>query len=287
VDPGHSLQYNAKRVPSYTDRILWRSLPGSAPCLTQNLFFAANNLVTSDHKPVWARFSLSLPPPLSRIVRRASMRASKSRVVLRLGKVELKLFDEKVKASQCAFEVQDASLLRDEHIRLKDLSGSRSRTIFTRVPHIHSLSGTGAGTPNSKSAHSIVFRFFENTGFTEEERGFATLALRQPGGARESERERCEPMSAAKADELNGLSHVAQWSVLSGKDFPHVSRDFELEVSKDGVRKGVCTGTLELFTVYDPLLEVVQKATLRTGHDGKSEKMGELGVGDVLICHRK
>ena len=39
--------------------------------------------------------------------------------------------------------------------------------------------------------------------------------------------------------------------------------------------------------MYDPLLEVVQKATLRTGHDGKSEKMGELGVGDVLICHRK
>lgn len=57
-------QYFAQRVPSYCDRVLWRSAPGAADCFKLEDFSAAASLVTSDHKPVFAKFALKAPTPM-------------------------------------------------------------------------------------------------------------------------------------------------------------------------------------------------------------------------------
>ena len=53
--------YNEKRVPSWCDRILWRSLEGHAKRLRPIEFNSAENITTSDHKPVFATFEVELP----------------------------------------------------------------------------------------------------------------------------------------------------------------------------------------------------------------------------------
>ena len=54
----------SQRVPSFCDRVVYRSAPGAAGCLKLDTFSAAPSLITSDHKPVFARFKLSVPPPM-------------------------------------------------------------------------------------------------------------------------------------------------------------------------------------------------------------------------------
>ena len=61
VERGYELQYNDKRVPSYCDRILHCSKAGYERCLHQEAFNAGFNLITSDHKPVWGRYHISVP----------------------------------------------------------------------------------------------------------------------------------------------------------------------------------------------------------------------------------
>ena len=48
-----------RRTPAWTDRILWRS---SGRCLMQQLGYDAGQLSVSDHKPVWAAFSIPVRP---------------------------------------------------------------------------------------------------------------------------------------------------------------------------------------------------------------------------------
>ena len=55
-----SPQYTNQRLPAYCDRILHRSIPGFG--ITQLSFKAANEIVTSDHKPVSAEFSVEVFP---------------------------------------------------------------------------------------------------------------------------------------------------------------------------------------------------------------------------------
>lgn len=55
-------QYAAKRVPSWCDRVLWRSLPGVAADLTCTAYEAHPSISSSDHKPVSACFSVALHP---------------------------------------------------------------------------------------------------------------------------------------------------------------------------------------------------------------------------------
>jgi hypothetical protein len=57
------VMYNVKRVPSYCDRVLWRSMPGVSDCLALKEFNSAVQLHTSDHQPIYAKFSLSVPKP--------------------------------------------------------------------------------------------------------------------------------------------------------------------------------------------------------------------------------
>jgi hypothetical protein len=60
-----SFGYNPQRVPSFTDRILWRSAPGREQCVELVKFSPEFELCTSDHKPVYAVFRLAVPRPLS------------------------------------------------------------------------------------------------------------------------------------------------------------------------------------------------------------------------------
>ena len=50
--------YDAKRIPAYTDRILYRSLPGFAENLQLLSFECCEGVTSSDHKPVKTSFEL-------------------------------------------------------------------------------------------------------------------------------------------------------------------------------------------------------------------------------------
>ena len=52
--------YDAKRLPSYTDRILYKSLPGFKANLKPLAFKSIESCISSDHKPVKGLFELSL-----------------------------------------------------------------------------------------------------------------------------------------------------------------------------------------------------------------------------------
>lgn len=54
--------FNPKRLPSHTDRVLYKSLPGFAHRLTELGFESCEDVGSSDHKPVRAYFALRLPP---------------------------------------------------------------------------------------------------------------------------------------------------------------------------------------------------------------------------------
>ena len=53
------------QVPSFTDRILHRSVPGEAGALTQTSYESATFFFRSDHRPVMSVFTLALPRPFS------------------------------------------------------------------------------------------------------------------------------------------------------------------------------------------------------------------------------
>ena len=67
-DRKSSRKFSNKRNqnPSYPDRILWRSLPSCVRRLSQDEYWAAMNLVGSDHRPVAASFSLQSNPDVTK-----------------------------------------------------------------------------------------------------------------------------------------------------------------------------------------------------------------------------
>ncbi|ETW09428.1 hypothetical protein H310_00033 [Aphanomyces invadans] len=57
-------EFTQQRVPSYCDRVLWKSLPGFAANLTLKEYNCVEDISTSDHKPVFATFDVRpLPTP--------------------------------------------------------------------------------------------------------------------------------------------------------------------------------------------------------------------------------
>lgn len=63
-----SLQYSSARLPAWCDRILWKSLSSWQDKLRLTTYSSAEEVQTSDHKPVFARFLLSttvMPPALT------------------------------------------------------------------------------------------------------------------------------------------------------------------------------------------------------------------------------
>ncbi|CAM9879346.1 unnamed protein product, partial [Phaeothamnion confervicola] len=53
-------EYNEKRIPSWTDRVLYKSLPGASANLEMLEFASCPEVLTSDHTPVRAAFSVAL-----------------------------------------------------------------------------------------------------------------------------------------------------------------------------------------------------------------------------------
>lgn len=63
----HGFEYAAKRVPSWCDRVLWKSLPAFAADIKCTAYAAHGSVASSDHKPVSAAFELT-DRPLSSLV---------------------------------------------------------------------------------------------------------------------------------------------------------------------------------------------------------------------------
>lgn len=56
--------YTSKRIPSYCDRVLWRSLPSLSGNVKLEELASYSSITSSDHKPVSAGFQLSLTAPV-------------------------------------------------------------------------------------------------------------------------------------------------------------------------------------------------------------------------------
>jgi len=54
----NSISNKRAQAPSYTDRILHRSLPGVAWCVELDRYSSASRLFGSDHRAVYANYSL-------------------------------------------------------------------------------------------------------------------------------------------------------------------------------------------------------------------------------------
>jgi len=106
VEPGTiNRPYETKkmRVPSYCDRVLWRSWPGSRKRVSLLDYNAVTACTTSDHTPVRAIFDLDISTP------RVAGEAHESF----LGKVDLVLFDLKAQA----LKSMDINGLADPYLR--------------------------------------------------------------------------------------------------------------------------------------------------------------------------
>ena len=82
AEPGTPSYYNAKRVPSWCDRVLVHSLPGSEHACEPTQYGACHDVTTSDHAPVFARFRMklrSLPEVMS--LPRAALKLERLEVV--------------------------------------------------------------------------------------------------------------------------------------------------------------------------------------------------------------
>ena len=79
VERSSELVYQHKRIPSYCDRVLWKSAAGLRGAVSQTSLAALPRVSTSDHKPVVATFSLTPSEALRgtmQEVRRAASRKS-------------------------------------------------------------------------------------------------------------------------------------------------------------------------------------------------------------------
>eukprot|EP01052_Picozoa_sp_SAG31_P022191 SAG31_NODE_1753_length_7350_cov_1.885395_4_plen_826_part_00 len=243
VEKGFELEYNSKRVPSFCDRILWRSSRGFENCIHQEFFSAAPNLTTSDHKPCWARFRLSIPPSL-----KVRDRQQPSRVLLRLRGVEVEgLYTN---TSLATLEIHDADGLFNGVIAMKDLSGGQSIDVVTRACSIDALCGqiddpTGAAT-SVFFAHSVSLKVVEDGNFGTQDLGYATLDLRREGD-----------MSAVPSTEDVKAVEATRpgWQVVRPLHSQWVRRSLRLPLSLNGqaLPTAYLTGTLELIELFRPV----------------------------------
>ena len=102
--------YNQKRTPSYTDRILWKSMPTCKEHLQQTELKSLPNVSTSDHKPVMSSFTLRPSPLLDRGNLELQAAISVTNLKLELGK-EVTNFDGSVDAF-CRFYTHPEGLIR-------------------------------------------------------------------------------------------------------------------------------------------------------------------------------
>ena len=77
-EQGYGAPKNPKklRVPSWCDRVLWRSLPHLEGALAHKSTRPVPGVTTSDHKPLCSTFALTLSPPLVRSLHPVTLRFS-------------------------------------------------------------------------------------------------------------------------------------------------------------------------------------------------------------------
>ena len=61
------IRHQEERTPSYCDRILWKSLESLQGCTTQQKLASPSEVSTSDHKPVYAQFTVKTPNALGQL----------------------------------------------------------------------------------------------------------------------------------------------------------------------------------------------------------------------------
>lgn len=276
VEKGFEMQYNDKRVPSYCDRILWRSSRGLERCIHKEYFNAAPNLITSDHKPAWARFKLSIPPSLKDRDQHQS-----SRVLIRFLNVEAEGLYTNTR--QANLEIHDDRLLQ-EVVSMKDLSGSSSVSMVTRICSADSLCGLVDDPSGSAQSvffgHSVSLKVTEDGNFGAKDLGYTTMDLRVEGESKTA----CSDQTVADIEET-----APGWKVLRSRDFPVISQSFRLPLSLNGqmVPHACLTGKLEIVELFRPVWTVENESTMRTGFEKSTNKVCSLGVGDQVYCESK
>eukprot|EP00040_Diaphanoeca_grandis_P035742 m.225474 g.225474 ORF g.225474 m.225474 type:complete len:1105 (+) comp33461_c1_seq2:999-4313(+) len=142
VSPANPLGYLEQRVPSYTDRILWKALPGCADRIKAEAFEACPNFMTSDHKPVRASFKIDI----------GSREYFDRFQTGRLGRGDLELtltnFQATLKRTGFSLDTPDAYL--DFHSWPPGLLTSRSEGQRRRSKHIRTETKWNTYTPNWK-----------------------------------------------------------------------------------------------------------------------------------------
>lgn len=62
---GQTTGYNVKRLPSYCDRVLYKSLPALESNIRLTHYVGCPHFLTSDHKPIRAAFEVSPTPAMT------------------------------------------------------------------------------------------------------------------------------------------------------------------------------------------------------------------------------
>eukprot|EP00051_Salpingoeca_urceolata_P009737 m.118341 g.118341 ORF g.118341 m.118341 type:complete len:486 (+) comp16426_c3_seq1:194-1651(+) len=82
VERAAGFKYLAQRVPSYCDRILWKTFPGLKDTVEQLSLEAVPDSATSDHKPVRSVFRVNLPTLPDATVPKSDLSTRGARILL-------------------------------------------------------------------------------------------------------------------------------------------------------------------------------------------------------------
>lgn len=282
VEKGYVLKYNPKRVPSYCDRILYRSTAGYDACIHQEAFAAAPNLITSDHKPVWARFRISVPETLAARQHRV---AQTTKVAVRLRDVTVEGLNADLTTAKLI--VHDEALLNQGSSTMTNLNGGEEMIMLTRVSCSSVLQGTvqnpSGGGSSSQFSHAVVLQVQEASASGGSDLGYTTLALR-------SNDEETVQLDEAEAADWNSSKKLRGRSckVLLGPQFPLFRRHVRLPLSLNGVAAGHLNGCLEITECYTPLYVLQGPTSLRVGIEKTTDTLCQLTEGDkVAVLNKK
>jgi hypothetical protein len=279
VERGYELQYNDKRVPSYCDRIIHCSKAGYERCLHQEAFNAGFNLITSDHKPVWGRYRISVPRDFTL---RQSAAAQPSRVVCILGNIQLQGV-EGYDPGLCKLFVHDHKLLFGGGVRsLQNLIGTETLCIPTRASSLEILQedieSPSDGDQLTTISHGVVLRVVEDGAVLTTDLGYATLALRDSS----------ETLTTVDEPHAHGIEATNKTAlndrVLRGPAFPMVTRQLSIPLSLNGVHKqGMLVAELVVAQTCTPLLEIVRETPLSLASQPGSSTVCMLTKGDKVM----
>eukprot|EP00438_Fugacium_kawagutii_P011518 Skav231657 [mRNA] locus=scaffold4949:46486:51497:+ [translate_table: standard] len=76
VERMEGVSHQSERTPSYCDRILWKSTEALEGMAVQSLLASAEQVSSSDHKPVYAHFDLRTPAARGKCCSSSSARTS-------------------------------------------------------------------------------------------------------------------------------------------------------------------------------------------------------------------